>query len=136
MKVEELMIGDWVNIFEVQKQIEGIRTFKNGDEMVYYDGDNGNFIKNVTPILLTEEIIEKSGWKKQVWLRYKQSNIVTYDIANGHYLEVSDTGFALVDNCSDDGDYGYMSNWIADVNYVHELQHALKLCGIKKDIIL
>lgn len=136
MTAEELMIGDWVNVFDVPKQIEGIRTFKNGDEMVYYDGDNGNFIKSVTPILLTEKILEKSGWKKQIWRRYKQSNVVTYDIANGFYLEVTYTGFALVDNCSDDGDYGYVSNWIADINYVHELQHALKLYGIKKEIIL
>lgn len=136
MKAEELMIGDLVNVFDVPKQIEGIRTFKNGDEMVYYDGDNGNFIKSVTPILLTEEILEKSSWKKQIWWRYKQSNVITYDIANGFYLEVSDTGFALVDNCSDDGDYGYVSNWITDINYVHELQHALKLCVIEKEIIL
>ena len=136
MKAEDLMIGDLVNVFDVPKQIEGIRTFKNGDEMVYYDGDNGNFIKNVTPILLTEEILEKSSWKKQIWWRYKQSDIVTYDIADGFYLEVTDAGFALVDNCSDDGDYGYVSNWIADINYVHELQHALKLCENEKEIIL
>ena len=37
---------------------------------------------------------------------------------------------------SDDEDHGYMSNWIADINYVHELQHALKLCKIEKEIIL
>ena len=98
MKVEDLMIGDWVNVFDVPKQIEGIRTFKNGDEMVYYDEDNGNFIKSVTPIPLTEEILEKNGWKKQIWWRYKQSNVVTYDTGNGFYLEVTDAGFALVDN--------------------------------------
>ena len=77
MKAEDLMIGDLVNVFDVPKQIEGIRTFKNGDEMVYYDGDNGNFIKNVTPILLTEEILEKSSWKKQIWWRNANQSTVS-----------------------------------------------------------
>jgi hypothetical protein len=95
---------------------------------------------DLQPVQLTKEILEKNDWKKQRWRRYKQSDVITYDIVDDivdeFYLEVTDDGFALVNDLSDDEDHGYMSNWVVDINYVHELQHALKLCKIKKEIIL
>ena len=136
MKPEELQIGDWVNVFDVPKQIEGIRTFKNGDEVAYYDGDNGNFIENLTPIPLTSEILEKNGFKKKVWWKHRKSDVTTYVIGDGFHIELSENEFWLVDNCSDDGDYGYESNGIVEIKYVHELQHVFKLFKIDKKIEL
>ena len=124
MKVEELMIGDWVNAFDVPKQIEGIRTFKNGDEIVYYDWDNGNFITSVTPIPLTKEILEKNGFKKHRYYGYfiEQSNSGYYIYFDNNYLSIHQSGYDIIE--------------FAWCEYVHELQHALKLCGIEKEIVL
>ena len=122
MKPEELMIGDWVNVFGIPKQMEGIREFRNGDEVVYYDGDNGNFIENVTPIPLTPEILEKNGFSKEL------------DSDGIHYR------FTLIQGCSQFSLLYARSvfQWLypIDFKHVHELQHALRLCGIEKEIIL
>lgn len=143
MKAKELMIGDWVTITEPD-DFHGYIA-----KVVIINGETGYitvhipdmhshdvFADDLQPVQLTKEILEKNSWKKQNWWRYKQTDVITYDIADGFYLEVTDTGFALVDNCSDSGDHGYESNWIVEVKYVHELQHALKLCKIEKEIIL
>jgi hypothetical protein len=133
MKAEDLMIGDWVNVFDVPKQIEGIRTFKNGDEIVYYDGDNGNFIENVTPIPLTPEILEKNGFKEDsetngIYWRPDCRKFCIVKELNTWYFAFRVLG-ETVDKSS-----GYIC--ISECNYVHEFQHTLKLCGIEKEIIL
>lgn len=119
MKTEDLMVGDWVNVFDVPKQIEGIRTFKNGDEMVYYDGDNGNFIENVTPIPLTEEILEKSGFENSEWYGWQIKG------PEFTLCFVGDTPHFLLDEL-----------FVCNCPYVHTFQHALKLCEIEKKIVL
>lgn len=147
MKTEELMIGDWVTITEpddfhgyIAKVV--IINGETGYITVYIPDMHSHdvFVDDLQPVQLTKEILEKNGWKKHIWWRYKQSDVITYDIVDDivdeFYLEVTDDGFALVNDLSDDEDHGYMSNWIADINYVHELQRTLKLCKIKKEIIL
>jgi hypothetical protein len=129
MKAEELMIGDWVNIFEVQKQIEGIRTFKNGDEMVYYDGDNGNFIKNVTAIPLTSAILEKNSFLKVESIVYDEPRIgVSY------LYRITPEGLRIfVQNACVGGPTCTM---IKTCKYVHEVQHMIKMCDIEKTFVL
>ena len=126
MKVKDLSIGDWVNVFNVPKQIEGIRIFKNGDEIVYYDGDNGNFIKSVTPIPLTKEILQKNGFDGDVYLWNNIGDEKTLEYYPfEHRLSLW---------------YGEGKSQEILFKYhcfsVHELQHALKLWGIKKEIVL
>lgn len=144
MKVEELMIGDWVNVFDVPKQIEGIRTFKNGDEMVYYDGDNGNFITSVTPILLTEKILHNNGFKNDV---IAQKSIIAEGASNFSVILISEDNRITINNI--DEYLNSFNKWyihidtedmrtlcVAEITYVHELQHVLKLCKIEKEIII
>ena len=103
MKVEDLMVGDWVNVFDVPKQIEGIRKFKNGDEIVYYDGDNGNFITSVTPIPITPEYLEKNGFSS------KPNKEHTYDYYVYENLSISRHFWNDEDNWIVVADAGYES---------------------------
>lgn len=147
MKAEELMIGDWVTITEhddFHGYIAKVVIINGETDYITVHIPNMHlhdvFADDLQPVQLTKEILEKNGWKKQRWWRFKQSDVITYDIVDDivdeFYLEVTDDGFALVNDLSDDEDHGYMSNWVVDINYVHELQHALKLCKIEKEIII
>lgn len=143
MKANELMIGDWVfcTYPSIKKpvQVEEIRTVGD-NELKIIISDEKRLVfseRYVEPIPLTPEILEKNGFK---------------DISN-HTLKGYDT-FRL-DIEQRDFDYcitiklkdyfklqSYDDRWYTlcemefGCNYVHELQHALKLCGIDKEIVL
>jgi hypothetical protein len=91
---------------------------------------------NIKPIPLTPEILEKNGFehiKQKVIIPSKSQEEVeveymyckglpcSFDIIHGYLMFNSN-----IDLCS----------IRMAVNYVHELQHALKLCGINKEIKL
>lgn len=129
MKAEELMIDDWVCLEDdpTPRQVDFIRT---GEVGLYWN-------KIVTPpyikpILLTPEILEKNGW--------------TYNDEDEKFAPQTWVGGGLMLQDADDGGYRIVvtSDWDdEDTNntpfvilYVHELQHALKLRRIKKEIVL
>ena len=134
MKTTDLMIGDWVNVFDTPKQIEGVRKFPNGDEIVYYDGDNGNFIKAVTPIPLTREILEKNGWKiaGTSKKKYYWHEGILFCLPMCEFEYSNGRNVSLDKLFSDD----FFDTINMRLLFVHELQHALKLCGIEKEIVL
>lgn len=109
MKAEDLMIDDWVVVGSGEP-------FKIGTidpDFLFWD--------EVQPIPLTPEILEKNGFIKHSkwdeWVHY--TNLIFIDFT----LLVDEDGFHLdIPN--------------ARINYVHELQHALRLCGVKIEIIL
>lgn len=146
MKAKELMIGDWVNVFGIPKQMEGIREFRYGAEVVYYDGDNGNFIENLTPIPLTSEILEKNGFENipyagidcnEIWLLHE---IAYYGKSFPLYTDDIMLRYSISEQCwfifFNIGDMHSDFRTITNICYVHELQHLLRLCKIDKKIIL
>ena len=72
--------------------------------------------KDVRPIPLTPEILEKNGW------RYNDMPFVQ---------GWEQCGLTIVNNRISCG-----KNVSMKVEYVHQLQFALKLCGIEKEIVL
>ena len=123
------MIDDWVCLEDdpTPRQVDFIRT---GEVGLYWN-------KIVTPpyikpILLTPEILEKNGW--------------TYNDEDEKFAPQTWVGGGLMLQDADDGGYRIVvtSDWDdEDTNntpfvilYVHELQHALKLRRIKKEIVL
>lgn len=128
MKAEELMIGDWVHVLGEDCKIVSLSPI---DVIVQKPSDDSNIINMaskvpehyVAPILLTLEILEKNGFAK-VFLELAY-NLPDYrsDIwffPSTDYFYFGFDGTAAQFNCQ----------------YVHELQHALKLCGIEKEIIV
>ena len=129
MKAEELMQFDWVCLEDdpTPRQVDFIKT---GEVGLYWN-------KIVTPpyikpILLTPKILEKNGW--------------TYNDEDEKFAPQTWVGGGLMLQGADDCGYCIVvtSDWDdEDTNstpfvilYVHELQHALKLRRIKKEIIL
>lgn len=130
MKVEELMINDWVSINDSNFQVKVIK--KKGVIKLYDNTEwgeheidfNTDYLEEfLQPIPLTEEILEKNGFEKDIDYGYfiGQSNSGYYIYFNNNHLSIQ---------------AGYDAIEFAWCEYVHELQHALKLCGIIKSIKL
>lgn len=125
----DLMIGDWVECNGKFIQVENVHK-----DMINYTPDipyvqEEYFIegKDITPIPLTAEILEKNGWTKpasgRIWSRNNVPSFVLEEIDDGSFEVTTDT-------CSEWGG-------LCMIRYVHHLQHALRLCGINdKEIVL
>lgn len=124
MKTSELMLGDWVRFYPSG---ESVRVERLTAAMIKDDGSLCyNDCTDYAPISITGDILEASG------IRYKPSPCI--------YLWQSSCKSYHV----------YMMNIIDDIwsitvkgkkgevdiygRYVHELQHALRLCGIDFEI--
>ena len=116
MKASELMVGDWVNLskgnWSENRQVELIDIEMIAESVYLAD-----------PIPLTPEILEKNGFEKDpesgelIWTDDDVTEVVwvgTFLTIRGEYANAE------------------FATWM----FVHELQHALRLCGIEKEIEL
>ena len=136
MKANELMIGDWVLYNgqpKVVQMIDGYGTTELENEILC-NGMYHNPIE-VSPIPLTAEILEKNGFVKmdgdhyRYFLAYDNNYYVGFESVNYY----TDACFCNVTKeCSD----GTQAQSKCVYKYVHELQHAMRLCGIEKEIEL
>ena len=128
MEITELMIGDYVKIKDLKdpvKWIFGIDGFLN--KVYYLDGEDLLFtsVDNVLPIPLTVEILLKNNFEKHF-----DDDIVLYTHPQGIIIEMG-INYKLFD----DGHF-FVRGVQQHLYYVHELQHALRLCGVDVDFIL
>lgn len=129
MKLENLMIGDWVSLFQgkpdgsscnVQVTFVGEYGEVGIEGCEEYTSANCNLL---FPIPLTVEILEKNGFMKhndQVCNDIYE--FLSEDSGGLIYLYLYGVYFFLFDNIN------------MQIEYVHQLQHALRLCGIEKEI--
>ena len=119
MKVEELMIGDWY-WWEAEGKKYPLQVTKDTFKLMDED------ISNFQPIPITKEILEKNGFETH------QSGVRMFllhdDYRLCYYLNSSNR-FSIFNNI----DGSLVQKVIVNI---HELQHALKLCGIDKEIII
>ena len=146
MKCKELQICDWVqdkNAF--QWQITGV-----GDDYAYatFEGNEGDpwefNDKDDQPkgIPITPEILEKNGFDPETFLTYEWGRKVYFKEFLGCVVEPADSGKYIFGTTKywsktySDGspiDWGTMyDSRICNLQYVHELQHALRLCGLNE----
>ena len=117
MKANELMRFDWVCLEDdnTPRQVDWIRS-----------GEVGLFWNQIVtppylkPIPLTVEILEKNGFV------YDDLPMSQYFEQYGLQLYYGGNGFRI--NCG--------INVSLIIDSVHEIQHALRLCGIEKEIEL
>ena len=134
MERNELMIGDWVYRPDCYDKVKEIR--ENG--IIGCDHLRGIIsFEELEPIPLTTEILEKNGFeckhkgealKRLYWILYVDGGSVKVKVNRGLFL------FNI---CGVPFQFGfYVPSVNKHIQYVHELQHALRLCGIEKEIIL
>lgn len=120
MEAKDLMIGDYVYnhrnwecpIVEIHKDSAVVIARHYGEEEF--------LLSDLRPIPLTTEILEKNGWvnqhfgtqRQEWWLDKTKFPIVRYSVND----TLHHNGIVL--------------------KFVHQLQHALKVCGIDKEIEL
>lgn len=125
MKKEDLMIGDWVNI-QIGKDDEPMYSQVEQLWECEIDADFQTDYENVYPIKLTKEILYKNGFNGEVYLLINvgDEKILEYYPFEHRLSLLYDEGKnqELLFRCQ--------------CFYVHEFQHALKMCGIKKEIVL
>ena len=155
MRNEDLMVGDW---FRFRYTIDGkeiVLTFcisQTADNLGYVWGNDGNRNgrmcepERLEQIPLTQEILEKNGFRltkadtvcpaDRYWWAIDGTRdgamveIILYNpdvhgvkvLTKIHTQSSHESGVNAVHSC--------------DIEYVHELQHALKLCRINKEIVL
>ena len=139
MKPEDLMLGDWVSYSEhtieqlMSFMASSIRGRKSFEIPKYLKVTKTMFRTSYQfePILITDDILSKNGFT----LRLDEWYLEDFDGYKNHvwiypsYLS-DDDDMLLVDMSNDD------NSIMIEIKYVHELQHALKLCKIEKEIIL
>lgn len=131
------MVGDWVQLPDSVGRVVSIA--KNG---IYFESEQGEGIctfDHLQPIPLTPEILEMNGFENDF---YEEESVADY-----HTIRLE--GYSLKHNIGEID--GYLITWCnggvnvttdwngcvqKDISFVHELQHALRLCGIEKEIQL
>lgn len=129
MKANELMIGDWVHCAKLDYAPENYVANMQVKQLHVADLDTYSFkelkYEEIEPIPLTVEILQSNGFTihlshcgiKWLWIE-KQKFELAIDEENENKIT---TALGLID---------------IEIKYVHELQHALKLCRIDKNIEL
>ena len=126
MKVTDLMIGDWVQneTGTIVGRVVNLDVYGARVQFAGYTID----ADYVYPVQLTPEIVEKNGFRGDVY-----SCVLKFEACGDeflfkirHYLEP--------DGHTDYTFYGFGGEY--NIHYVHELQHAMKLCGLNNEINL
>lgn len=138
MKLTDLAILDWVLINNTPHRIQAIDSIDAkilADDDLYYVGeDRCHSEDKIEGIPITPEILKKNGFKYKTtdWEAvYAGPHYGKYGLKKFHVL-IGKENIILASY------YGYMGRGDVDahefayINYVHELQHALRLCGLNE----
>lgn len=123
MKANEVMIGDWVSCGGHYRKIQSLEFDNTEEEKCWFWSDEDQalcLLSEHDQIPLTPEILEKNGFINGEF--YAESHIEDWQIMSdcGYLAARSERGWSIDIPC----------------RYIHELQHALRLCGISKEIVL
>ena len=144
MKANDLMLGDYISVKPSGLPIKVAAVHHK--KVAYHAVINKlSWVREslLEPIPLTQEILEKNGFEKSY------SSILTADgykklpqYKYKNMIQVQDICRNLITISYSDLEGGVydiqcgIGSHIYDLKYVHQLQHALRLCGIKKEIEL
>lgn len=140
MKPQELMIGDLISMGGVIRVVTGIhdKETENGVDLITtmipghtFPDSNLSFRASYCyPIPITPEILEKNGFVQNPRSKSRRSHQICTDSVYISWwrgrLNILFKPFI-----------GHSTNHVnVDGKYVHELQHALRICGIDKEIVI
>lgn len=144
LSAKDLMVGDWVSVIIEGETYQGRVSRIEGDTenicvSLYnapYGWEDGDAFDDISPIPLTPEILEKNGFKPYIPENHLETVYACQDVSKA----VADELYALWPY--QDGSFYLLLRVDGkdmvrmDVHYIHQLQHALRLCGIDKTIKL
>lgn len=123
MKANDLMVGDYVSVKPSGMPIKVAAVHHK--KVAYHAVVNKlAWVREslLEPIPLTSDILEKNGFHEE-WdedIKLMVCDTITIEIGNNYKLYK-------------DGKM-YLRRVLAPLYYVHQLQHALRLCGVEKTI--
>lgn len=125
MDIKELSIGNWVryDFPEIGKRNIQVNSIDEEDNHIGAGGVGASAWSDVSefePIPLTPEILEKNGFEENCGRWYNSEALMEFE----QYKD----GWCRTINC---GEYS-----VYFIKYVHQLQNALRLAGVGKEIVL
>jgi hypothetical protein len=118
MKANELMIGDWVRMPFGVPEIRQIKYPSEINDADFYE-----------PIPLTAEILQANGFD------CSDEEVVRYNFTDGDYQGHFSLRRMYSGNTPNGWSF-FAFNVLTIIDSIHKLQHAMKLCGIEKEIVL
>ena len=144
MKQTDLMIGDWVQFTytpygqnesrTIVFQVSEVENFSAAGLYFVCGVKYGRVceVEKLQPIPLTAEILEKNGFDGEYKASYQIYESKEFDVM---YISIWKNRLSI--RKSPDIRQPHSSERLSiTCNYVHELQHAFRLCGIEKEIEL
>ena len=119
MKANELMIGDFIRTIYTKKIIR-VREIK---QSCIYTNDNGYEYNEIEPIPITPDILLKNGWKRLTSPEGEDVFVLDLETITLWWF-VKDKELVLIGGSH------------LKIEYVHQLQHALRMCNVSKEIKL
>lgn len=142
MKAEDLMIGDFIKLPD-GASAKVISIARDG---IYFEDSQSEGVAsfdNLSPILITQEILEKNGFRFDGSGQRSMMLATPYgDSGTRWSIYVGLKHKTIEAHCAPPVERkpGWRKSNKACLEacgcFVHELQHALRLCGIDKEIIL
>lgn len=142
MKASELMIGDFVisKKEDHMNEYAQIDAIEEGQTCILLKQDNVNYftdISKIEPIPITPEILKKNGIVKHKFECHIEECYSRYIMPtnNEQFIlwEETDCFELVLRHIVDNLTYSALR---CKVKYVHELQHAIGLCGVNLKIVL
>lgn len=132
MKCKELQIGDWIQ----DKNGNPMQIIGVGDDYAYatFEGNEGDpwefNDKDDQPcaIEITEDTLKQNKWEVQGYALLPSEHYFVKDDGGNHLLWSHGT-LSIWLACGEAND-GVFSDVVLPCKYVHQLQHALRLCGL------
>lgn len=144
MKATELMIGNWVKIKgDYGKPLKITTIDDTYNSINYFDGDaEGELtlqLNEIEPVPITREILEKNEFayceRNGAFYAYAEESysnqtveIILFNVESeyrNNQLHINEANYK-----------GKTMIHLMECNYVHNLQHVFRVCGIKKEIVL
>lgn len=122
LSAKDLMIGDWVCLPSIMSTDKyQVKVLEIQDDCIkYYCGGKKMMVrfKHIEPIPLTSEILKKNGFIEESRDCYGKP-LQYCVLVDGLWIDITGENYF-------DG----------ELKFVHQLQHALRLCEIEKEIVL
>lgn len=134
MDIKDLSVGDWVKspITNIPYQITGAFITPDVGEIVMLQSNGGEELRcpseSIEPIPITPEVLLKNGFKEHIFPdQYKNAEKCTIVRAGKEW----DFNSAIEE-------YRFIGKYqsLYGLQFVHELQHALRVAGITREFIV